>query len=448
MAGVRVRWSAMTGVVALAAAGVGPPLAGVGAAMTAPAPAPEVPGALVLVLDASGSMRESDGSGSTRIETAKAALVELVGSLPPELPVGLRVFGSEVPSSRKQEACADTRSVVPVDADNLARLRGQIEATEALGESPIGLALAQVRDDLPRDRRGAVVLMSDGLDECTDDGLSPPPCEVATELGRSGVRVEVIGLQVEPTGQEQLRCIADATGGRFINVSDVTQLGAELTAAQDRASASFSGRGQPVEGGPSLIEAPELAEGSYTDSLRPDDVRWYAVRAGQGDALTARLTIATGDVPEGATVLLTWSDENGRPVAREAAGTTGRGQALTFAAGTGLLDGEALASDAVLDAGAYYLSVEVIGFPADGSFPFVLDLVHVRGAEASPAPSGAPTADLGVGTDGVDPAALPPPPRDRTGVYVLGGAVLTLALAIGLWWRRRRRHDEPPGYYG
>lgn len=435
--------AALLAIPSAAAAGTSPP------ADQGPLPPSEVPGALLLVLDASGSMREPDGAGGTRIETAKGALVRLVDSLPPDIPVGLRVFGHRVPSRDKEQACQDTENVVPVAAGDADRLRSRIASTEALGETPLGLSLEEGAADLPDDRRGAMVVVSDGLDECFDDGLGPPPCDVAQRLGSNGVRVEVVGLQVEPEGRRQLRCVAEATGGRFINVTDVEEFGAELAAAQQRAQNAFEARGTPVDGGPSLIDATELTEGSYSDGILNDDIRWYSVSAVEGDTLTARLTIATGDpVPAGAGVQITWHDENARPVAQEVLQTTGRGQAATIAVSTGELDGGPVGSGAVLDSGPYYLAVEIVGFPGDVEHPFVLDIVHeqVIAPPTRPAvpPSVAAAAEAEAAADAAD---LPPPPPDLTGLWLVLAALGAGSVSVLLVYRyRSRRTEEPPGY--
>jgi Mg-chelatase subunit ChlD len=418
-------------------------------AVQAPLPPSEVPGALLLVLDASGSMRDPDGAGGTRIETAKGALVRLVDSLPPEIPVGLRVFGHRVPSRDKERACQDSENVVPVAAGETDRLRSRISSTEALGETPLGLSLEQGAADLPDDRRGAMVVVSDGLDECFDDGLGPPPCDVAQRLGANGVRIEVVGLQVEPEGRRQLRCVAEATGGRFINVTDVEAFAAQLAAAQQRAQNSFEARGTQVDGGPSLIDATELTEGSYSDGIVNDDIRWYAVRAVEGDTLTARLTIATGDpVPAGAGVQITWNDENARPVAQEALRTTGRGQAATVAVSPGKLDGDPVGSGAVLDSGTYYLSLEIVGFPGEVEHPFVLDIVHEQ-VPVAPTRSAVPPSVAAAAEAAADAAArdLPPPPPDLTGLWLVLAALGAASLSVLLFHRyRSRRAEEPSGY--
>ena len=59
-------------------------------------PAPDKDAAVILVVDASKSMRADDGSGQPKIAAAKSALNTLVDELPDDAKVGLRVFGSRV----------------------------------------------------------------------------------------------------------------------------------------------------------------------------------------------------------------------------------------------------------------------------------------------------------------------------------------------------------------
>ena len=70
-------------------------------------------GKLVLLLDSSGSMKESAG-GQTKIAAAKAALKDVLTRLPDDAQVGVRVFGAKVFSAKDEGACTDTQNVVPV----------------------------------------------------------------------------------------------------------------------------------------------------------------------------------------------------------------------------------------------------------------------------------------------------------------------------------------------
>ncbi|WUS08547.1 hypothetical protein OG322_18325 [Streptomyces sp. NBC_01260] len=63
-------------------------------------------GSLVMVLDSSGSMGDDDGTGRTRMESARAAVGTVVDGLPDGYPTGLRVYGADRP-----QGCTDTRLV-------------------------------------------------------------------------------------------------------------------------------------------------------------------------------------------------------------------------------------------------------------------------------------------------------------------------------------------------
>jgi len=288
---------------------LGPPPAG--------AQSEEAPGAVVLVLDASGSMLEPDGQGGTKIDTAKAALRTLIDELPAEQQVGLRVYGHRVPSRQKAEACQDTEAIVPVGPLDRAQLRGAVDSFQALGETPIGLTLQQAAADLPGDTSGAIVLVSDGRDECFPE-LGPEPCQVARDLAAQGVelQIEAVGLQVDDAARTQLQCIADATGGTYVDVTDASRLADELTRAEARARRSFEVRGQVVEGAPSMIDATPLDDvtGTYTDTILTGEELWYSVEVLAGHDTQATVTLDASANPDrtGGNLDVAWVDETGR----------------------------------------------------------------------------------------------------------------------------------------
>src|ERR671916_336707 len=86
-------------------------------AVAAPAPAAEgKPTPVMVVLDASGSMKQADAPGP-RIDAAKRAVGELVRALPDDARVGLTVYGTGTGSSAAEKArgCRDIKQLVPVD---------------------------------------------------------------------------------------------------------------------------------------------------------------------------------------------------------------------------------------------------------------------------------------------------------------------------------------------
>jgi hypothetical protein len=111
-------------------------------------PAPSKDAAVILILDASKSMKADDGTGRPKFQAAKEALTTLVDELPDDAKVGLRVYGSQVSGTGKEEGCADTKLVSPVAALDRGGLKQQIAALKPRGFTPIGASL-QAAVDVP-----------------------------------------------------------------------------------------------------------------------------------------------------------------------------------------------------------------------------------------------------------------------------------------------------------
>jgi Ca-activated chloride channel family protein len=232
----------------------------------------EVDGRLVLVLDASGSMEEPAPGGGTRIEAARAALTDVVASLPDDAEVGMRVFGATVFSRGDKGACTDTQAVVPVGPLDRDRLTAEIARYAPYGETPIGNALKGAARDLGGDGKRTIVLLSDGEPTC-----APDPCRVARSLHRKGVglTVNVVGLDVNGAARRALRCVASAGGGTYYDVRDPDELAGSLVSVSVRSLREFSVQGTPVEGGTTERDAPPLEPGQYTDVIAEGETTHY-----------------------------------------------------------------------------------------------------------------------------------------------------------------------------
>ncbi|SFL19717.1 vWA domain-containing protein [Streptomyces pini] len=262
---------------------------------------------LVMVLDSSGSMAEDDGSGSTRIESARRAVGTVVDALPDGHPTGLRVYGAD-----REEGCTDTRLVRPVEPLDRAALKRAVAGVEPRGDTPIGLALRRAAEDLPGavggslDRR-TILLVSDGEDTCG----TPDPCEVARELGGQGpspkssgspgssgtLRIDAIGFQVDGKAREQLECIARAGHGSYYDAPDADALARQLQRASRLSADGYRMEGERITGGRTADDAPEIAPGQYTDTIGPGEKRWYAAKLG-GPAESAADDLAVTAVPQ------------------------------------------------------------------------------------------------------------------------------------------------------
>ncbi|WP_050349099.1 VWA domain-containing protein [Arsenicicoccus sp. oral taxon 190] len=209
-------------------------------------------GRLLLVLDASGSMAARDDAGRTRMEGAQEALRSVVADLPSDALVGLRVYGSRVKvrgrAAPGSPACTDSRLVVPVGPLDRRALTTAIGGFRPHGDTPIGYTLDQVAGDLGGSGTRAVVLVSDGEESCSAD-----PCAAAKALAAKGIGLQVhtVGLEVRRAAQQQLQCVADATGGTYHDATsqDLTRTISDVVTRARQAGAGWSVRGLGAPGG-------------------------------------------------------------------------------------------------------------------------------------------------------------------------------------------------------
>lgn len=220
-------------------------------------------GGLMVVLDASGSMAELTPDGTTRIQAARDALDAVVTDLPAEHRVGLRVFGATAEAG--SGSCTDSQLLVPIGTDNRDELRSAVGRYEPAGDTPIGYALQQAGADLGHDGFRGILLVSDGLATC-----DPDPCEVAAELTAQdiGMRIDVIGFDVDAQARQQLQCIADRGRGDYLDVSEADSLQHALERLSTRAFRPFGVVGEEAAGAATAELAPTLVAGTqYADTL-------------------------------------------------------------------------------------------------------------------------------------------------------------------------------------
>lgn len=239
-------------------------------ALGAPAAHADSPGSgkLEIVLDASGSMADPAGDGTTKIVAARKALTTMVDGMQDDSKVGMRVYGATAPPGKDtHQACSDSQRVVPVKPLDRAALKSAIHRYAPKGQTPTAYALQQAAGDLGSTGQRSIVLVSDGESTC-----SPDPCDTAKELSAKGInlRVDVIGFKVGKKARSQLHCIATATNGKYFDASDTAGLTTALETVKTRATQPFSIAGKEVEGTPTSTGAPVVEAGHWTDSVPAD----------------------------------------------------------------------------------------------------------------------------------------------------------------------------------
>lgn len=177
-----------------------------------------------LILDASGSMAGQVG-GESKMEAARDALTSFAGTIPDGAGVALRVYGHRGSNSQadKERSCAGTELLQefgPLDEPAFERAVSSFQAT---GWTPIAASLDAAAQDFAGAGGGehVVYLVSDGIETCDGD-----PVAAARRLHQSGVRavVNVIGFDVDADAARQLRAVAEAGGGTFIQANSRADL--------------------------------------------------------------------------------------------------------------------------------------------------------------------------------------------------------------------------------
>ncbi|HWT93784.1 MAG TPA: VWA domain-containing protein, partial [Solirubrobacteraceae bacterium] len=241
-------------------------------------------------MDSSKSMAKDAGDGRSRMDVTKEAVRKLVDGLPSSARLGVRAYGSRVSESTRRAGCRDTRQLVPVGPLASGGIADAVDALEPTGRTPIGRSLRLAPKDFPAGaEKRTVVLLSDGGDNCAP----PDPCKVAEQVAQQGVElsIQVVGLQVASSARRQLRCIAEAGGGSYVDADDADELLEELRAALARAFRSYEPTGKPVSGGVDPASAPTIAPGEYLDTIRPGETRHYAVELPEGRRLWFSATL-------------------------------------------------------------------------------------------------------------------------------------------------------------
>jgi Mg-chelatase subunit ChlD len=216
-----------------------------------------------LILDASNSMW-GQIAGTAKIAIAKEVLTQIIGGLPDEMNVGLRLYGHRY-GLNDSKACQDTQLVTPIGLINKAQLIGEVEAITPRGKTPLVYSVLEGIKDFKEIGSGTIVLISDGVESCDGDIEAIAPALKAAGLD---LQVNIVGFDIkEVEARKQLEAIAASTGGIYLDAKDSEQLldSLEQTLRVEFVLLDDQGRvkARGVVGG----EPVQVLEGTYTLKL-------------------------------------------------------------------------------------------------------------------------------------------------------------------------------------
>ncbi|MDX1385968.1 MAG: VWA domain-containing protein [bacterium] len=250
-----------------------------------------------IILDVSGSMGALAG-GEKKMEAAKKAVANTIGSIPSSANVGLRLYGHRVPNNKKAESCQDSQLVIPFGPVNPTQFQNALNQAMPLGQTPIAYSLELAAKDFGalKDEEAVIILVSDGKETCGGD-----PVQVAKDLIAQGfnIKINTIGFDVDAETRAQLEGISQATGGTYMDAKDTAQLSKslqELTQKSLVIEKEKSVYGDPIRGGDSYETAVALEPGKLfhlDHHQKKNDFDYFYIDLSGGQSLQA--IVQTGE---------------------------------------------------------------------------------------------------------------------------------------------------------
>jgi Ca-activated chloride channel family protein len=171
---------------------------------------------VIVILDASGSMW-AQIDGKPKLEIARESLRAALQSIPGDEEIGFMAYGH-----REKGSCSDIELIVPPQAGSASAIIQAADSMKFLGKTPLTAAVKQAAEALKyTEDKAKVILITDGLETCGGD-----PCALGKELEASGVdfTADVVGFGLTAEEGRQVACLAENTGGKYIQASDEAAL--------------------------------------------------------------------------------------------------------------------------------------------------------------------------------------------------------------------------------
>jgi Ca-activated chloride channel homolog len=192
---------------------------------------------VAILLDSSGSMGKME-NGKTRMDLAKDAIQQFVKDLPENANVSLRVYGHVGTGSDKDKkaSCSKIEEVYPFGTYDEGEFSDALNQFEPAGWTPMAKAIDEVKMDFQqydgKQNTNIIYVVSDGVETCSGD-----PVKAAKSLADSNISpvLNIIGYQVNNEGLAQLKEMADASGGNYINARSHDDLVTEFKQTADMA---------------------------------------------------------------------------------------------------------------------------------------------------------------------------------------------------------------------
>lgn len=177
---------------------------------------------VLFIVDFSNSMNEKMGD-KTKLQVAIDTLTSILPQIPQNVQTGLRVYGHRG-GFTYLDGCMASKLAVPLGQNNSQDILASLYKTSAVGWTPITYSLKQAinSDFAGVSGKKHIILLTDGGENCDES-----PCTYAIELmrTRNDIMIDVIAFDIfDPEAQNQLKCTALTTSGRFYSANSPDEL--------------------------------------------------------------------------------------------------------------------------------------------------------------------------------------------------------------------------------
>lgn len=263
-------------------------------------------GKSIIVLDGSGSMW-GQIDGRPKLEIAREALAGVLTGLPATTELGLMAYGH-----REKGNCSDIELMVAPAQGTGPAITAAANAMQFLGKTPLTESVRRAAAELrSTEEKATVILITDGIETCEAD-----PCALGAELEASGVdfTAHVVGFGLTAEEGKTVACLAENTGGKYIEAKDAGSL---TNALQTAVAVAPEPPPAPEPVAPAVLDK-NLTAGSYWaeggDLMTEDDsasIEVYTVKADgtRGDLARQQYSIAPMLIDPGNYILVVDRDE-------------------------------------------------------------------------------------------------------------------------------------------
>ena len=170
----------------------------------------------MLVMDFSGSMWGAV-NGEAKYEVLNTIVDRNFDEWSNSLDLGVLAYGH-----RRKGDCRDIELAFRPGEARSSAMRNWVTRQRPVGKTPLGNSLITAASYFNNKGQEAnLIVLSDGIESCGVD-----PCRTIRDLQAQGAKMtaHVIGFDLDARDANEIRCIADSTGGTYVDASRADQL--------------------------------------------------------------------------------------------------------------------------------------------------------------------------------------------------------------------------------